>query len=356
MNKIFVIHEYGAESHYIGLQEFCNERRVSLEFYEFRPLYQLLKSIYKKDFKLFLRSINNFFFLLKLFVGLEKKSLFVIGMAPYDWRVIYLNFLLGRRKYYLHTSWPFWNSLYTPKKVKFSLVWRNWELFVSKLSGVFAVTESVKLSFLDKYPEFKPENISVVYHSIDNIIFDLAKNFFSKEKKEKKEIRILYVGRIEKAKGLDLICKLIRRYSNQNVIFDLVGDGDFKVFPSKNLNLHGYISDKKEIANLMLKSDILILPSRKTDNWQELFGMVIIEGMCCGVFPIVTDHIGPKEILHKYQESLVDFDNLEKDFPIKFDSYIEKIHNKLQVSPEKLHQDALSYRSQNISELWGKIL
>jgi glycosyltransferase involved in cell wall biosynthesis len=40
-----------------------------------------------------------------------------------------------------------------------------------------------------------------------------------------------------------------------------------------------------------------LLPSKRTPKWEELFGIVIIEAMACGVVPLVTDHVGPRSIL-----------------------------------------------------------
>ena len=82
-----------------------------------------------------------------------------------------------------------------------------------------------------------------------------------------------------------------------------------------------YIKDKKELFNLYSQSDVQLLFSKKSriNKWEELFGMVIIEAIYCGVVTIATKHVGSKSI-NKFLENpdlfnyLSDFDNNQHIF------------------------------------------
>jgi glycosyltransferase involved in cell wall biosynthesis len=85
--------------------------------------------------------------------------------------------------------------------------------------------------------------------------------------------------------------------------FHFVGGGSFvkdiqELSQSfNNVIYYGYIKDEHILADIYRKADVLLLPSRKGESWEELFGLVIIEAMACGAVVMSTDHIGPKELI-----------------------------------------------------------
>src|SRR5690606_28545331 len=64
-----------------------------------------------------------------------------------------------------------------------------------------------------------------------------------------------------------------------------------------NITYLGYISDKDTLAATFNTSDYILLNSYRTKYWEELFGMVLIEAMACGVVPVATNHTGPMEVI-----------------------------------------------------------
>ena len=108
----------------------------------------------------------------------------------------------------------------------------------------------------------------------------------------KGQVRIVYVGRLEREKGieeaLDVIKQLSSRYS---IVFNIAGTGvlyqDIKQEIEReqigNIHLLGQIDNVNE---LLLNSDIFILPS-----YYEAFPLSILEAMACGL-PVLTTRTG----------------------------------------------------------------
>jgi glycosyltransferase involved in cell wall biosynthesis len=45
------------------------------------------------------------------------------------------------------------------------------------------------------------------------------------------------------------------------------------------------------------------LPSKRLPDWEELFGLVIVEAISQGVIVLTTDHVGPIEIITDGKDS-----------------------------------------------------
>jgi len=109
-------------------------------------------------------------------------------------------------------------------------------------------------------------------------------NLRKKLKIKKTDKVVIYVGRIETAKGSDLILKLAKK--NKDITFILVGkinDNKIKLPSLKNLKIVSSISNK-ELIEYYNASDLCLFPSRV-----EAFGLVPREAMACEVPAIVSD-------------------------------------------------------------------
>ncbi len=107
-----------------------------------------------------------------------------------------------------------------------------------------------------------------------------------------KEYKLTFVGRLAKNKGINLFLETVRKLKVSAII---VGDGPLKNQVrskirdwglEKNVNFYGWARDSKEIAQLMNKSEILIMPS-----YNEGGPRVILEAMACGV-PVLATPVG----------------------------------------------------------------
>ncbi len=102
--------------------------------------------------------------------------------------------------------------------------------------------------------------------------------------------KVLFVGRFNKEKNLDLLLKVTKLYSHKAIEFLIVGEGNLKkkyvekYAASKNIAFLGFISIE-ELIKVYSISDIFVLPSIF-----ELEGMVVLEAMACGLPVLISNH------------------------------------------------------------------
>jgi glycosyltransferase involved in cell wall biosynthesis len=139
-----------------------------------------------------------------------------------------------------------------------------------------------------------------------------------KIKRNSKEFVCLYVGRLEKAKGVDLLCDAMERTlsKNRKVKFQIVGKkgGDqvslvtaiSKKYP-KNVKWFEFVSGN-ELDNMYDDASLFLVTSRG-----EAFSLVTLEAQSSGLPVVSFDITGPKDILkNRFQGSLVkQFDTKE---------------------------------------------
>jgi glycosyltransferase involved in cell wall biosynthesis len=123
------------------------------------------------------------------------------------------------------------------------------------------------------------------------------------------EPALLYVGRLEKIKGLDLLLKAMVFVKKElpNVFLHIIGEGSQKkIFKnlSESLNLkeikfYGKIL-RSRVQPYMLAADIVVVPSR-----YEAFGIVALEAMSCGKPVILSGKGGFKDFVNNYKNSVV---------------------------------------------------
>lgn len=141
------------------------------------------------------------------------------------------------------------------------------------------------------------EHICKIYHrnnvyALPNCIdISVAKTFQRQESHGR--LRLLYLGRIDKNKGIDFILDALKVLNKQDVefIFRMAGkenvEGEyinkFKAELKENFEYCGVVSGKSKY-NLLKDSDMFVMPS-----FYEGLPMALLECMSWGVVPIVTD-------------------------------------------------------------------
>ena len=88
------------------------------------------------------------------------------------------------------------------------------------------------------------------------------------------EIKLIYVGRIKKEKGIFSLLNLIKDQTKINLTIVGASEEDTKIINQSNVKILKIIKDKKELINLYDKNNITILPS-----YTEGFPMVILESL-----------------------------------------------------------------------------
>ena len=157
---------------------------------------------------------------------------------------------------------------------------------------------SLKLHNFFFIPKNKLHNIPVGITINRNSTINIFKTGIKKEK----IINILYVGRFEKEKNLDLWLNtsflVAKKYENAR--FTLIGDGRENIRIRRKINLNKYARNfylpgflsYSELIDIYEKADIFLLTS-----FYEGFGRVILEAMKFGIPCVSTNSIGPSDLI-----------------------------------------------------------
>lgn len=286
MKAIFVLHEFGCPSHYRALSFLAKQHNLKVYFCEFNIIEQLHKRPFNAK-----RFIHNILILLFLIISPPQKI--ILGIAPINHALSTILSLYKKHKIYYHTSYTFWDFktiVHPAKKEKDVNIWK---FFLEKKSKrIFAVSEKTKNELCAHF-SISPNKITVVNHAYNKVIHPTPNVI--------KNNHYLSVGELSYRKGTE---ELLSFFSGHpEITLTLVGNGDLtktvqeysKIF--KNIQYRGFISDWPTLEACYKSHSFLILNSHRTNQWEELFGMVLIEGMACGCVPLATAHSGPKEII-----------------------------------------------------------
>ena len=139
---------------------------------------------------------------------------------------------------------------------------------------------------------------------------------------DKNKINLLFVGRLDKQKGLDIFLDVYNKYEFKNMHLYVIGTSVLDNTIPKNTDKITYLGwvDSKEIDVYYQKCDVVIMPSR----W-EGFGLVAIEAMRNSK-PIIVSNRGalPEIIEDNITGYIFDMDNLVslKNILMKLDKVI----------------------------------
>jgi len=207
-------------------------------------------------------------------------------------------------------------SLFLPKNVKWIFsehsiynrrrslkIFRILDIFIySRYSKVICVSEQVKYALIEWLPCLK-KKVTVIPNCVP--LSGLSGLHLFK----KYGYDILFVGRLTKAKGVDILLKAVRILKDKyrkKLKVAIVGDGSLK----KNLyNMTvelgineevKFLGVRKDIGKLMESSSVFVLPSR----WEGL-PMVILEAMSKGMSIIATKVGGIPEVIENGKEGIL---------------------------------------------------
>ena len=215
---------------------------------------------------------------------------------------------------------PYFNKGNILKKIKKILYWF---LIESKiLRDAYRVLFTSKLERKLAYKSFSPYKINEydLGYGVEGIpkSYNFKNNLFIKKYNLKNRKYLLYLGRLDKKKGLDLLIKsfAIINKIDKNLILVLAGSRND--YLTKNLmNLINDNSLKKNIVitgpiygNLkwgaLANCDVLCLTSH-----QENFGLVIAEALSCSKPVLITNKINIYDKINHYKAGLVCEDNFD---------------------------------------------
>jgi len=133
---------------------------------------------------------------------------------------------------------------------------------------------------------FRPP-VSVLSRGVDSVAFDPAKR-----RRPAQRVRALYVGRVAPEKNLELLAPIFTERTGCELM--IVGDGPHE-YELKRLLPGALFAGRLEgeaLARAYADADFFVFPSR-TDT----LGNVVLEAMASGLPVVVSDSMGPKELV-----------------------------------------------------------
>lgn len=224
---------------------------------------------------------------------------------------------------------------------------RNLRKFVQKAGfqsadRVIAISESVKQSLVE-YLQVDSAKIEVVYNGIPVV------QYFSDKKKDTDIKRLIYVGRLTKEKGvqhtIEILHNLKDRYKFE---FWIVGDGEYRETLEqmvKEFDLSKqvqFLGIRKDVAHLLAQADYFIhLP-----EWEEGFGITIIEAMAAGLICICGKKGAIPEIITNAKDGfIVDMDTLDRTEYLAEKIFSENIQEEFYEKIRKQAKERAEYFS-----------
>jgi len=349
---VIILHDSGGEPYFEAIEFLLDNGDLnSLSYYETSVFFNFLKGIYKKKkvihlFESFLKNI-----LFRIGLPFLKNKIIILGVAPYDIRFPFYALLSINNKLIYHSSWPYWWGKSYPRKYFFldpfikNMFSYSLNKFSIEIVGVIPeVEETIK-------PNLQSNKVSVIPHCINPDVF--YNNFDEKNDSRK---HLLFVGRIQKEKGIYKIISIIKSANEKEFFFHIVGNGILYDYLCKelsgftNVKIYGKVLDKVKLASIFRKCDVLLLPSEKSKKWEELFGVVIIEAMASGLVVFASDHVGPRNIIKNGVNGVIyDYSRNNEDFFVELKKYdLERVSS----AAIKTSQN---YSIKYISKLWMKV-
>lgn len=352
--NVIILHDSGGEPYFEAVEYLKEKGRIdSVSYYETSVLFYFIKSILKKNYNfrlLFNKMIKNSKFRVK--TPFLKNNVIILGMAPYDFRFLFYALLSFNNEVIYHSSWPYWWQDNYPRRYGFL------DIFLKKIFSFYL--KNLPLDIVGVIPEVKASlesrlssnNVTVIPHCINREVFSI--DYKVREDGVK---NILFVGRIQKEKGIDKLISIIKDSSFDDVHFHIVGDGvmfeemNRELLSIKNVTIYGRVKNKNELSSIFRKCDFLLLPSVRNKKWEELFGVVIIEAMASGLIVIASDHVGPRNIIEDGVDGII-YDFSKSNHELKFT--IDNCNiNKMSHSAVK---KSLNYSIEPVSELWFEVI
>ena len=209
------------------------------------------------------------------------------------------------------------------------------EEFVTRIPKVFAISDSVRDAFYEKYGITS----QVVFNGI------LTSNFIQKASSEfSTPLHVVQISRLDyEKKGQDLLIKAAAIVKGK-IDITFIGDGggmNYLRNLTTDLKMNGYVhflgkQSQEYIANNLRNYDLFIQPSRR-----EGFGLTVAEAMAAKVPVLVSSGQGPAEVTEKDKYGWVfkngDAHDLAKQIMYVYEHY-EDANRKAQLACEHVKQ------------------
>ena len=204
-----------------------------------------------------------------------------------------------------HTDFPQYVRILTDDSFMETLTWNYMHWFYSQLDVVWVNSEDYRKSWAERgIPSSK---LRTLPRGLDIEMFRPTRrdaNFWPSRGLRPGELAMLYVGRVSKEKGLDVIVAATRRVAEWKLpvrpIF--VGDGPYLAEMRQQLPdaiFTGYLRGE-DLAVAYASADFFVFPST-TDT----FGNVVLEAHASALPVIVSDVGGPRDLIDDGEDGYI---------------------------------------------------
>lgn len=181
-----------------------------------------------------------------------------------------LPYLIKRKKckiIYTAHGWSFIMDVSKKKKFLYAIIERILSIITDKIINISKFEEKEALNYgLNK------KKMVIIYNGVKDKNYNIR---YSMDEGNNK-IKLLFVGRLDKTKGIDILLDIYDKYRFENLHLYIIGESvldNIKIKSDDNITYLGWI-DNKDIDKYYQMCDIVVMPSR----WDG-FGLVAVEAM-----------------------------------------------------------------------------
>jgi glycosyltransferase involved in cell wall biosynthesis len=339
MSKINILRQYPAASHNRPIRRFADKRGYDVDTYE----YDLESNIGRLG--------PNLRYIVRSLLW-ERNQTVVLGAEPFDPRVPLFHRLARRHDVVLHTSWPYWESAFVPQTPRFAWQRRRWRAFLGDIRAVGVTRASV-----DSVSRFGNAEAAYIPHAVDTTTYRPSAASIHRD-----EPIVLFVGRLERRKGIEVLLRVIRDWQGPSTRFWFVGDGPLapQVSSAARANelveYFGFVSDDDRLADIYASADVFTLPSYRVAGWEELFGIVVIEALASGLPVVATDCAGPAEIIDVGETGYIVKQHDGEELRERLEMLVATPRGRSEMSENARSVALERYEADTVSEQWGRAL
>jgi glycosyltransferase involved in cell wall biosynthesis len=232
------------------------------------------------------------------------------------------------------------------KSSKFMLLLKYFSEYLSyRAANRVVISSHVISNFISKYFRFlrKENKVEIIPNYIDIELFRPRnhKNISRESIGAPNNQKIIYIGRLNREKNLDLV---IRALANTDIVFHIVGAGELKeelitlsATLGTNVHFHGVIPND-HLPSVLNDFHVFILPSEYENQPKSL-----LEAMSCEMIVIGTNVEGIREIIRDGYNGF-----LCKPDPLSINKTVMDVFSKLEDLSD-IRKNARKYVIQNCS-------
>ncbi|NGM83574.1 glycosyltransferase family 4 protein [Paenibacillus sp. 7124] len=207
---------------------------------------------------------------------------------------------------------------------------------------------------------FKHINSYTIHNAIEIDYKELEETRLYRINKKRDSLRFVYLGALSKHKGIIELINSFSKIENDSVSLEIAGEGNLRGFiqgeakKDNRIKLHRFLNEKEK-KNLLLDSDILVIPSM----WYEPFGRVVIEAYKYGL-PVIGSNLGGiPEIIDNYSTGVIFNPESEDSLINAFNYFIDNkklINEIVNNCIKKLHEFDLDIQIEQFVDLYSSLV